>query len=172
MASDFANTFGGDTISGENASWRLAIWRYMVRQTLKEPFFGVGFGKPATFVWNGTRYDPRVGDTSNKFDVVAPHNSFVNLLYRTGLFGFLGLLAILAVAARRVWRALHVAGARRFDRAVLVGCVAAFVFSAVIASFNVALEAPFLALIFWLYLALLLVLPGLLDSKQEGRAQA
>ena len=171
LASDLKNTFAGDTISGQNASWRLAIWRYMVRQTLKEPFFGVGFGKPTNFVWNGTRYDARVGDTSNPFDVVAPHNSFVNLLYRTGLVGFLGLLAILAVAAIRVWRALHASGASQFDRAVLLGCVGAFVFSAVIASFNVALEAPFLALIFWLYLALLLVLPGMLGSQQADRAE-
>jgi O-Antigen ligase len=169
LASDFKNTFAGDTISGQNASWRLAIWRYMARQTLKEPVFGVGFGKPANFVWNGVRYDARVGDTSNTFDVVAPHNSFVNLLYRTGLVGFLGLLAILAVAAIRVWRALHASAASQFNRAVLLGCVGAFVFSAVTASFSVALEAPFLALIFWLYLALLLVLPGMLGSPQAGQ---
>ena len=81
------------------------------------------------------------------FDVVAPHNSFVNLLYRTGLVGFLGLLAILAVAAIRVWRALHASGASQFDRAVLAVPRAALFFSAMIASFNVALEAPFLALI-------------------------
>jgi hypothetical protein len=172
LASDLKNTFAADTISGQNASWRLAIWHHMVRQTLKEPLLGVGFGKPANFVWHGIRYDARVGDKSNPFDVLAPHNSFVNLLYRTGLVGFLGLLAILAVAAIRVWRALHVPGARPFDRAVLLGCVGAFVFSAVIASFNVALEAPFLALIFWLYLSLLLVLPGMLDAQQEDRAKA
>ena len=81
------------------------------------------------------------------------------------------LLAILAVAAIRVWRALHASGASQFDRAVLLGCAAVFVFSAVIASFNVALEAPFLALIFWLYLALLLVLPGMLGSQQADRAR-
>ncbi len=168
LAADFESTFGGSDASGANVSWRLAIWRHMLGKTLHDPVFGVGFGQPTNFRWKGIRYDGRVGDTSNSFDVVAPHNSFVNLLYRTGLLGFLALLALVVIAAVRVVRALRSPQLAPLDRVLLVGCGAVFVFTIVISSFNVALEAPFMALFFWLFLGLLLVLPRILGSTSRA----
>jgi len=167
LAADFESTFGGSDASGANVSWRLAIWRHMLGKTLHDPALGVGFGHPTNFHWNGVVYDARVGDTSNSFDVVAPHNSFVNLLYRTGLLGFLALIALVAVAALRLVRALR-SSLSPLERGLLIGSAAIFVFTVVMSSFNVSLEAPYMALFFWLFLGLLLTLPSLFRSPPGG----
>src|SRR5205807_1612836 len=75
---------GGDP----NTRWRLAYWKELLRRTAHEPAFGVGFGKPAAFTWHGVLYDARVPRGGDEFNVTDPHNSFVDILYRTGLVGF------------------------------------------------------------------------------------
>jgi hypothetical protein len=158
---------GGGTTNGSeaNVSWRLAFWAHDLKATLSNPVFGVGFGRPSNFRWSGLVYDGRTG-RGGIFDVIAPHNSFVNLVYRTGLLGLFALLALVAVAARRLVRALRFGALRTPERALLIGCAAVFVFAAVMASFNAALEAPYMAFFFWVFLGILLVLPALLGPDQ------
>jgi len=154
------NTFDPNTAGGDsaNASWRIDFWRYMVEETADQPLFGVGFGRPAAFAWNGARYDFRQDDPNNPFDYTGPHNSFVNLLYRTGPIALLAVVALLALAARRAWSWWRPERPPS-DRATLLQVALMCVFAAAIACFNVALEAPQMGLFFWLPLALLFVLP-------------
>jgi O-antigen ligase len=157
---------GGGTTNGSESdvSWRIAFWTHDLKAMLSDPVFGVGFGKPSAFRWHGIIYDGRTGHGT--FDVIAPHNSFVNLVYRTGLLGLLALFALAAVAVRRVVRVLRSGALRTSEQALLVGCAAVFVFAAVIASFNEALEAPYLAFFFWIFLGILLILPGLFSPDR------
>jgi hypothetical protein len=145
-----------------NISWRLAYWKELVRRTEHEPLLGVGFGTPARFVWRGIVYDARTGSPGDEWDVTPPHNSFINVLYRMGLVGIIPLLALVVVAAIRARRRWPVDAERRRD---LIGIVACFVFAAVVASFNVALEGPYMSMFFWTLLGLIFVLPARLEGR-------
>jgi O-antigen ligase len=175
LVEDVRRAFGDEAESGSSANvgWRLAYWRYVLRSMRSNPVLGVGFGKPAAFHWNGIAYDRRRGDPTDPHDVSPPHNSFVNLLFRMGLLGLLPLLALIAAAAWRFASALRAGSLSAFDRATLVGLAAIFVFIAVIASFNVALEGPFMGIFFWTVLGLLLLLPRYATERADvgGRSR-
>jgi O-antigen ligase len=159
--------------SGANARWRLAYWHFLLDQTLKEPVLGVGFGKPADFRWRGTLYDPRRGNAADPNDITPPHNSFLNVFYRTGLLGLIPLLVLVALGLWRGIAAIRRPDVGRADQALLAGFVAVFVFASFIALFNVALENPYIGLFFWTPLAALFVLPRLIArGSVAGRGEA
>jgi len=155
-----------DTPQQANARWRLSFWKFLLEESARRPFIGVGFGRPSNFEWNGIHYDRRTGDPQDPFDVIAPHNSFLNLLYRTGLPGFLALAAIMLLAVIRL-----VPVARRTrgeDKALAIWLLAAIAATTVAASFNVALEGPFMGIFFWAVLGLALLAPQFLGGPPEG----
>jgi hypothetical protein len=157
--------------SGANAFWRLAYWRFLVEQTLKEPVFGVGFGKPAHFRWRGILYDARRGNAADPNDITPPHNSFLNVFYRMGLAGLVPLLLLVGLGLRGAVSTIRRPATGRSDQALLAGFVAVFVFAAFIAFFNVALENPYMGLFFWTPLAMLFVLPKLIGPAATGFAR-
>jgi hypothetical protein len=169
LAHKFSSVFGGSSSSARNVQWRLAIWKFMLRKTVHDPVFGVGFGRPTNFHWNGVLYDARTGPSSAPTYSTPPHNSFVNLIYRTGALGFLALLALVAIAFLRVWKALRNELLRPFDQALLIGSTAAFVMATGTACFSVALEGPYMGMIFWLFLGLMLVVPKLLTAARSDQ---
>jgi exopolysaccharide biosynthesis polyprenyl glycosylphosphotransferase len=153
-----AESFDPSAASGMNPNirWRLAYWKFIVRESAHAPLLGTGFGHAANFRWSNILYDARVGNTADPNDVTPPHNSFLNVLYRMGLFGFIPLIGLVGVAVWRTARAL-----RRplpgDHRALLVGFACLLAFILVIASFNVALEGPYMGMFFWTVLAILLI---------------
>src|SRR5829696_7350559 len=87
VANEIGASFEPDGEGGQNvnARWRLAYWRFTLEESAERPLNGVGFGRPANFIWNGVPYDRRTGDPSDSHDVTPPHNSFMNVLYRMGV---------------------------------------------------------------------------------------
>jgi O-antigen ligase len=167
--STIQNTFGGGAgnVDATNQRWRLAFWAYMLRSAAHHPLLGVGFGRPANFHWHNVVYDARRGDPRNDSDVTGPHNSFVNLLYRTGLLGFIPLLILVGLAASATVSSLRRENTPAI-RAAHVGLVAIFVFVVVTAGLNVALEGPYMAIFFWSALGLLLTWPQLHATTADG----
>jgi hypothetical protein len=155
---------------GANARWRLAYWKHLLTQVPEDPLVGVGFGHPSAFRWRGTLYDGR-NDPRHPFDVTPPHNSFVNLLYRTGIVGALAVLWLVTAALVRLVRRLR-AGPPPDERIQLVTLACLFTFIAVTASFSGALEGPFMGIFFWIVLGLLLVLPRLAEPATDARTAA
>ncbi len=153
-------TFSNNLSEGSNAKWRLAIWKYDVKEAAKAPVFGVGYGKPTDFHWGGHVYDGRTGNGQSE-DVSGPHNSFVNILFRMGVVGIGALIALLVVAGRRAWPWIRQTGVPSRERTTLVALIAMLVFASVVAALNVALEGPFIGIFFWAVLGLLLILPKL-----------
>jgi O-antigen ligase len=146
-----------------NSDWRLAFWGFLLKQSAKDPVFGVGFGKPADFVWHGVTYDARVGDPYNGADVTGAHNSFVGMVYRAGLPALIALLALMALAVFRL-----VPYARRAtgdDRALAIWPLAALAIATVEASLNVSLEGPYMGILFFGGLGLALLAPFMLDAS-------
>lgn len=155
----------GEGGESANARWRIAYWRWLLEESARVPAFGIGFGRPINFHWEGRIYDRRTGNPNVPFDVTPPHNSFLNLLYRTGLPGLLALAALMFVAVRRL---LPVAlRAHDQDRAVAVFLLAALAAITAIACFAVVLEGPYMGMFFWATLGLALIAPRMLVA---GRA--
>jgi len=157
-----------------NASWRLAINWFMLKETAKSPLFGVGFGRPTDFEFDGVVYDRRTGDPDDPNDVTGPHDSFMNLLYRAGLLGMIPFVALLLVAISRVRRSLFAAPPPYRARVVAATTTLAFV--ATIALLDVVLEGPQMGLFFWGGLALLFLAPRMTwrsaGPRETGRRKA
>lgn len=154
-------TFDRNSLAGgfnENMRWRLAFWRYMLHRSARHPVAGVGFGMPADFVWRGVHYDAR-RDESDVNDVTPPHNSFVNLIFRTGLLGGIPFFVLLGIAITRLGRALRSASTPE-ERRRLVSLAAIGAFIVVVAGFNGVLEGPFMGIFYWVVLGLLLLSDG------------
>ena len=156
------NSIGGQN---QNARWRLAIWSFALKQWTHSPLVGVGFGTPMDFRWGGNTYDTRNGDPNNPFDVIDPHNSFIDLLYRTGIFGFLALGALVVLDVRGLLRVTRRTQGK--DRGIAVWLLSTLVLTAVIASLNVALEGPYLGIFFYTVLGLGLLAPQFLGSTSS-----
>jgi O-antigen ligase len=149
-------SFAAPTDEGgvDNAAWRLSYWKYELEETASNPVFGVGFGRPAAFTWRDLTYDTRTGE--DDYSVSPPHNSFVNLLFRTGL---VGLAALAALWATGIWRTLRAWWAGGDDRPWYAALLALVVFAGAIASLNVALEGPYMGIVIWTLVGLTLVVP-------------
>lgn len=127
-----------------NALWRVLVWRDMRDEIIREPWLGVGFGKP----FFSKRAEAMGGYVYPGMD---PHNSHLAVAYRMGLPGLtahaaliLGTLLRGLVVLRRV--------ADPSWRAPAMAVLSALVFATVFATFTVVLEGPFYGLPFWLVL--------------------
>ena len=171
VANEIGASFEPDGEGGQNvnARWRLAYWRFTLEESAERPLNGVGFGRPANFIWNGVPYDRRTGDPSDSHDVTPPHNSFMNVLYRMGVLAMLAVAAIVLIAVRRLLPVIR--RARGEDRAAAIWLLATLTITTIVASLAVALEGPYMGIFFWTGLGLALLAPHLLHAP-EGSSQA
>ena len=124
--------------SGEDPDWqfRLFAWKEAWRRFAEYPMAGEGFGVPFTFESLLLENDPR------------PHNTFLTVLYKMGLAGFLSLIALLIYFPWKglQWLRRHDESVRvTFLRIVLLAQIAFCVYGMA----NLLLESPFLASLFW-----------------------
>jgi len=122
--------------SSDDPYWqfRLAAWKEAWRRFEEYPTGGEGFGIP--FVFDIYDNDAR------------PHNTFLTVLYKMGLIGFLPLFALLAYFFWYGLRAVHRNLANRriaFLQIVILAQLSFCVYGG--ASF--VLESPYLAWLFW-----------------------
>jgi hypothetical protein len=164
------SSFASSSSANANARWRLAFWRYLLRQSIHDPVFGVGFGKPADFTWHGVTYDPRSqAPGAPASDVTGAHNSFVAMLYRAGAPALLATLALMVVAVARLVPLIRRTSGE--DRALAIWPLAALAIATGQASFNVVLEGPYMGIFFWAALGLALLAPLFL-GKAGGKLRA
>jgi hypothetical protein len=163
VASEIGASFDSSQAEGANARWRLDFWTFLMRQTAHSPLLGVGFGTPSSFVWSGIPYDSRTGNPLDPFDVSGPHNSFLNLLYRTGVLALLAVATLMVLAVMRLLSVSRRAGGE--DRALAIWLLAALVATTIVAGLAVALEGPFMGIFFWTVLGLALIAPGFLGRR-------
>jgi O-antigen ligase len=121
---------------GEDANWqfRLVAWKEAWRRFEKSPLAGEGFGVPFTFgIWDN---DAR------------PHNTFLTVLYKMGLVGFLPLFGLLGYF---FWRGLQCMHGNSENRRVVFLQIAILTQLALclFGSANLLLESPYLASLFW-----------------------
>lgn len=141
-----------ESIESRNSSWRVEYWKYELSSLADKPI-GHGFGPASFFCWDEIDECDDTRLTRESADLTGPHNSFVNIAYRTGVQGIAVLAALLAAILLPAWRAMRRTG----DTAIRTALVM-FTFSAGTAFFAVSLEGPYMAVPFWSLLGLLVVL--------------
>lgn len=141
--------------SGEDPTWqfRLTAWKEAWRRFADYPLAGEGFGVPFTFEGLLFENDPR------------PHNTFLTVLYKMGLAGFLPLFALLAYFFLFMLRTLYRTSDNR--RVVLLQIVVlAQVAFCIYGAANLLLESPFLASLFWALMGLTLRIVSMLGNTR------
>ena len=122
--------------TGDDPYWqfRLAAWSEAWRRFEKYPPGGEGFGIPFVFeIWDN---DAR------------PHNTFLTVLYKMGLLGFLPLLVFLAYFFWLGLRAVYRNSANRRVAFLEIVILAQFSFCVYGGAFPV-FESPYAASLFW-----------------------
>lgn len=150
-----------DNQPARNARWRLYVWGDMLREISKKPLFGWGFGKPFSSLTIG-RLGWYSGEETGWID---PHNSHLNIAYKTGIVGssvFLLIMTRFFVRTTRLLRRM-----RRDDKIKLyiMSLLACCVHILVLALFMVVLEGPYLGAFLWIAMGLILALENIYKRK-------
>jgi len=158
---DFANRAESDLVSGilhssEDADWqfRLSAWKEAWKRFGDSPLAGEGFGIPFAFdIWDN---DPR------------PHNTFLTVLYKMGLIGFLPLVAFLGYFFWASMRAVrrNLKNQRVVFLQIVVLAQGAF---CLFGAANLMLESPYLASLLWVSLGVGLRMIRMLDLERLVR---
>lgn len=125
-----------------NILFRILIWRDMVEEVIKEKaWFGISLGKPQRSL--SIEKGDFAGGEWGRDGWIAPHNAFLHMIYRAGVFGFLMVLSIVAY--------LYMMTKKFIKRKSLEGLVlvSILVYWLVVAFFLVVLELPYQAIPFW-----------------------
>lgn len=147
--------------SASNTRWRLYVWGDMLRELSKKPLFGWGFGKPfrsPTVEALGWAYGKEEG-------WIDPHNSHLNIAYKTGIIGFSIFLLIIIRFLGRTMRLLR--RMRQDDKIKLyiMALLTCFVHVLILALFVVALEGPYLGAFLWITMGLIVALENIYKRK-------
>lgn len=122
-----------------NRRFRLAFWSKAMAMSAESPLIGNGFDAyPARIVPPST----------SSSDWPAPHNSFVGIGYRVGLFPLLMVVGMLLWLVGRGFAEGHRSRDPR-ERAILLALSATVVYIGTTSAFNVFLEAPYAGPLFW-----------------------
>ena len=126
----------------ENILYRLFIWRDMFDELFRaNKIFGLDFGKP----FRSKTIEILKWDEGWKYRAgwVEPHNSYVHIIYRSGIIGVLFIIAILTLFIRMIIIFIRVHNFRGILLASII------LYWLTISNFMVILELPHWAIPFW-----------------------
>ncbi len=149
---------GVKQLSAVNIVFRLFIWRDMIHEFLQhKPVFGFNFGRPLR---SESLEIINWGDTEWSRDGwIEPHNSYLNIIYRAGIFGILMIIFIIAGFVRLIATSIR---SRSWTMFLLTAAVLNWL---VAANFLVVLELPYTAIPVWLIFGLTLAYSEQLKNK-------
>jgi O-antigen ligase len=140
-----------------NASFRFLAWAEAARRFVESPLVGEGFGVPFTFE------DESVD--------VRPHNTFLTVIYKMGVMGFVPIVLLLTHLYFIGWRAIR----RRRHHALsflLYGFLLGHLSMSMFGMFNLLFESPFLGSVYWLSAGVAYRLVSLLESDPNVESAA
>jgi len=148
--------------SASNTRWRLYVWGDMLRELSKKPLFGWGFGKP----FRSSTLESLGWERYEKEKWTDPHNSHLNIAYKTGIIGFSIFLLIIMRFLGRTMRLLR--RMRQDDKIKLyiMGLLTCFVHVLILALFVVALEGPYLGAFLWIAMGLIVALENIYKKRE------
>ena len=140
--SAFVDRAGTELVSGTlnysddpNATFRLMAWFEAFQRFSASPALGEAYGIPFTFDLDAT--DAR------------PHNTYLTVLYKMGVFGLVPLLLLLAGFHWKGWKSLRQMSSPS-QATAMYGLMLGQLLMCLFGVLNLLLESPFLASIFWL----------------------
>ncbi|GHC10338.1 O-antigen ligase family protein [Cerasicoccus arenae] len=164
---DYQNPESKDT--GDNNRFRLVWWRSLTEHVLENgPVQGLGFGYDLAnpFI---QEYYPQGNET---FRTRSPHNFLLSVFGRTGMIGIFCWVLILGAMTNQAWRLVRKQKAREPLQPALIFLIMAWTifFGAL---FQVVLEGPMGAVLFWLLLGLSqMTLPKASEETTDEKALA
>ncbi len=152
------NSYRSLDIAYNNIFFRVFIWRDMIRDFVQQKawFWGISFGQPQRSVsmeildWAKTEW--------TRDGWITPHNSFVHMIYRGGLVGFVCVIFVFGGLVNMTMRFLK---KRSIWGGFLIACL---VYWVVVSNFLVFLELPHNAIFFWAFFGMTL---AYLDSLEN-----
>ena len=135
-----------------NASFRFLAWAEAVRRFVENPVMGEGFGVPFTF--------------ENESVDVRPHNTFLTVLYKMGVMGFVPVVLLLSNLYVGGWRALR-RHRNRTHAFLLYSFLLGHLSISLFGMFNLLFESPFLASVYWLSAGVAYRLMSMIDKAQS-----
>jgi len=132
-----------------NTSWRIILWYRFVVERFPENLLGIGFGTPLLPYRPGLQTAMMVDDQTHAH-VSGAHNTFITLFVRLGLAGLLVLVAIIKKVFKEFYRLRQLNKNSSYLKYYLI-----WFFIFVLGLFNLALESPLRASIFWISLGFL-----------------
>ena len=142
------------TVSAANARWRLMAWSDYVNKSLEKPLFGHGFGKvfmPETLV-KEIDWSPPKGE-----DWVDPHNSYLSILFRTGVIGLIIFFIIIFRFFKLSIKFIKECDNERI-RIYVASLLTIIIVILGISFFDVVLERPFFGIFLWINMGLVISL--------------
>lgn len=132
----------------DNSSWRLIFWYRTIIEMFPQNLVGIGIGTPIL------PYMPNVNTTGLAFNdehvahVIGTHNTFITILAR---FGIIPLL-LLMITYRNVFREFFIHKGYYLQNRNDSGLFLSFITLTVVGLFNLIIETPTLASLFWISL--------------------
>lgn len=159
-----------------SALWRASYWGYLLYRLSEHPF-GLGLGTP--MFEHGLENVMAVGrlDTVTveyQAFTMGAHNSFITLLVRVGMIFLIPLivsgLAVIKMISR-YWRTCSYRPLSSREGRVVFGSIVAFIVVVIQAMFNVVIETPLYAALFWFSFGLMTRLVGDFVVAIDDRGQ-
>ncbi len=146
-----------NTSGDESIVWRSAVWKQAVKQYVKGPIQGIGFGKKVSV---------EIGKYRDFVEVRNIHNSFLVLLVQMGIFGITFVMLAVFVLGKN---ALTNKFKDETFQMIAFGCLGVLALQLVAFLFQPYLEANLLGIFFWINLGMLRILYGKdnIDSEIE-----
>jgi len=146
-----------------NVRWRLFLWRDMLRELSEKPLFGWGFGRPfrsPTLEAMGWHHREKEGWW------IDPHNSHLNIAYKTGIIGYLVFLLIVGRFFQRTMRFfLHMREDVKI-KLYIGALLTCFINVLVLSFFEVILEGPYMGSFLWITMGLTVALENVYQKRE------
>ena len=149
--------------TANNVWWRLFIWRDMLKELFKKPLFGWGFGRP----FRSPTLESLGWGAGEEDGWIDPHNSHLNIAYKSGIIGYVIFLLIIASFFKKTIRLLL--RMRKDDKIKLYigGLLTCVVNILVLSFFEVVLEGPFMGSFLWISMGLIVALENIYNRKRS-----
>lgn len=152
-----------------NGVWRILLWAYLFSRFLDHPL-GIGLGTPLVGPELGSDFMYLVAKPGDEYTSGA-HNSFITFLVRIGipfLIVFVYLSFYCGKAVLRFLQRVHFRVLDTAEKRLVFSSILVFFMGVVQSSFNVILESPLAAGIFWFNFGLFVRIVGDFLATEEA----
>jgi len=125
-------------------NYRLDMWKEAIEEIKKHPFIGHGYGAELTWYYL---------EESTEF-TEAIHNSYLELVLRTGIIGLFSLLMVFSVFIIKMVKSIRTLEENSTQRAYLIGILSSFMSLLIFATFGPAFQAQYTFIFIWILMGL------------------